>query len=260
AAVGAMALIPGQQSILAASRAFASVQSPQTPLPGANITKFVTPLRTFAGHRVTATSYTARMVEFQQQVLPASFNKTWLWGHATGGHPAQWPDLTVEQRRRSPTTVTYVNRLPISVTKSHLEKFLTIDQTLHWADPQAAGTSFKPYTGPIPGVTHLHGAEVQSASDGVPEAWFTANGIRGRSFRSQVHTPGNTAVYRYPNPQPAATLWFHDHTLGMTRINVFSGLASFYLLRDQFDTGKPDNSLGLPAGNQEVELLIQDRL
>jgi FtsP/CotA-like multicopper oxidase with cupredoxin domain len=70
---------------------------------------------------------------------------------------------------------------------------------------------------------------------------------------------GNSAVYQYPNVQPATTLWFHDHSLGATRVNVLAGLAAFYLVRDQYDTGAANNPLGLPAGNQEVELVIQDR-
>jgi FtsP/CotA-like multicopper oxidase with cupredoxin domain len=259
AALGAIAFIPGQESLISASRVFASTQFPQTPLPGANIPKYVTPLHTFVGHRVTATSYTNRMVEFQQQVLPPSFKPTWLWGYQINALRPSWPGVTIEARRGSPTTVTYVNRLPLAVGRSHVEKLLTIDQTLHWADPLNAGNSFKPYTGPMPGVVHLHGAEVPSAYDGVPEAWFTANGIRGRGFRTLVPTVRGAAVYRYPNPQPAATLWFHDHTLGITRINVFSGLAAFYFVRDEFDTGKPDNPLRLPAGSQEVELMVQDR-
>jgi FtsP/CotA-like multicopper oxidase with cupredoxin domain len=259
AALGAMALIPGQQSLISASRVFASTQFPQTPLPSANIPKYVTPLRTFVGQRVTRTSLSNTMVEFRQQVLPPPFKPTWLWGYRVGERPASWPGFTIEARRGEPTTVTYVNRLPLSAIRSHLEKQLTIDQTLHWADPLQAGNSFKPYTGPIPGVVHLHGAEVPSAFDGVPEAWFTANGIHGRGFRSLVHAAPNAAVYRYPNSQPATCLWFHDHSLGITRINVFSGLAAFYLLRDEFDTGKPDNPMRLPSGNQEIELIIQDR-
>jgi spore coat protein A, manganese oxidase len=261
-----MALIPGQQALVSASRVFASAQQAQTPLPSANIPKYVDALRTFAGQRVSATSFTNRMVEFHQRVLPASMYPssfragTCLWGYQVANRPASWPGATVEAQRGSPVTVTYVNNLPMSASRSHLEKLLTIDQTMHWADPLKAGNSFKPYAGPLPGVVHLHGAEVPSASDGVPEGWFTPNGLHGRGYRTVSGTGRNAAVYRYPNPQPATTLWFHDHTLGMTRINVFSGLAAFYLIRDGFDTGQASNPLRLPAGNQEIELMIQDRL
>jgi FtsP/CotA-like multicopper oxidase with cupredoxin domain len=108
-------------------------------------------------------------------------------------------------------------------------------------------------------VVHLHGGETQSTSDGAPEAWFTNDGLHGPGYFSLEPTDPNAAIYDYPNEQQAATLWLHDHSLGITRINVFSGLAAFYLLRDQYDTGKRRNPLRLPTGDQEVELMIQDR-
>src|SRR5439155_21601768 len=133
------------------------------------------------------------------------------------------------------------------------------DQTIHWADPLRQMGSVSPYTGPIPTVVHLHGAEDPSAFDGAPEAWFTPDGRHGKGYSTLFATDRNAAVYQYHNDQQATTLWFHDHSLGITRINVFSGLAAFYFIHDQFDTGQLDNALRLPAGNQEIELLIQDR-
>jgi spore coat protein A len=247
----------------------ASVQVPQTALPGANVTKFVTPLPTFVGRRVSGTSLQSTMSEFQQHVLPDAFytslaapfkNGTFLWGYAngqSGTNPSpQYPGATVEVTKGTAVTVKYVNNLPASPV---LRKYLTIDQTIHWADPLQQGMRFDPFTGPIPTVVHLHGAEDQSTSDGVPEAWFTQNGLHGKGYSTHSPTSPNSAVYFYPNNQQATTLWFHDHALGITRINVYSGLAAFYFIRDQFDTGRSDNPLRLPAGNQEVELLIQDR-
>ena len=264
AALGATTLT-STDAVVASSRAFASASTSQTPLPSASIPKYVTALRTF-GRRVTSTDYIARMVAFRQVVLPPSLYPagfaagTELWGYQIDGQAPSWPGVTVEARRGSPVQVIYVNELPVSSRRSRLARLLTVDQTLHWADPLRAGTSFVPYRGPVPAVVHLHGAEVPSEFDGVPEAWFTADGRRGRGYSTLHATAPNAAVYRYPNSQPATALWFHDHVLGMTRINVFSGLAAFYLLRDQFDTGRADNPLRLPAGPQEVELLIQDRL
>ena len=66
--------------------------------------------------------------------------------------------------------------------------------------------------------------------------------------------PGETDVYEYPNNQEPATLWYHDHALGITRLNVYSGMAGFYLLRDAFET-----ALGLPSGEFEIPVVIQDR-
>jgi spore coat protein A, manganese oxidase len=88
-------------------------------------------------------------------------------------------------------------------------------------------------------VPHLHGARTSSESDGLPEKWFT---------------PGQTARYHYPNSQPATTLWYHDHAVGITRLNVYAGLSGFYLLR-----GDEERAMELPSGDYEVPLLLQDR-
>ena len=53
-------------------------------------------------------------------------------------------------------------------------------------------------------------------------------------------------------------LWFHDHALDATRLNVFAGLAASYI-RDEFDTGAEPNPLGIPGGAYEIPLVIQDR-
>jgi FtsP/CotA-like multicopper oxidase with cupredoxin domain len=259
-----------------ANRAFASVQVQQTPLSGSTVAQFVTPLTTFAGRRITDSDVRVGMFEIQQKLLPDSvyanlpdpFKRgSYVWAYAVNsaeqfaavgvnGSRPSYPGVTVEATRGSATTIHYANNLPGSGV---LRKYLTIDRTIHWADPQDEGHVFTPYTGPIPTVVHLHGGEDQSTSDGAPEAWFTNNGLRGPGYFSLRPTDQNAAVYQYPNRQQATTLWFHDHALGITRINVYSGMAAFYFIRDQFDTGRADNPMGLPAGNQEVELMLQDR-
>ena len=141
-----------------------------------------------------------------------------------------------------------------------------------------------PYRGPVPIVTHLHGGHSDQQSDGYPEAWylpkarnipggFAKVGSKYQEFRAlaqaalgQAWTPGS-AVFQYDNDQRASTMWYHDHTLGMTRLNVYAGPAGFYLLR-----GGPDDAVGgtLPGpapalGDQpgrdyfEIPLAIQDR-
>ena len=214
----------------------ASVRVAQTPLSGAKILHtqgFVNPLPTFVGRRVSGPSVQAAMFEFQQRVLPDSiymglaqpFAKgTFLWGYAVGAagsSPAPaYPGVTVEASKGTATTVKYVNNLPASPV---LRPYLTYDQTIHWADPLRAGHSPSLFSGPIPTVVHLHGAEDQSTSDGAPEAWFTNNGIHGRGYFSQTRTQANAAIYSYPNNQQATTLWFHDHTLGVTRSTYSRG-------------------------------------
>jgi spore coat protein A len=252
-------------TLVGASRAAASVTVPQTPLPGADIPKYVTAVPTFGGKRVRASSMTTSFVEFPQLVLPPSLyprayaRGTWVWGYQVADRPASWPGYTVEAWEGRPTTVRYVNKLPSCECGSKVAPLLTVDQTIHWADPLHAMGSVKPYAGPIPAVAHLHGGEVPSGADGGPQAWFTSTGLHGSGYESFAPAAPNEAVYRYPNAQPASTLWFHDHALGMTRLNVFAGLAAFYLVRDRYDTGLPDNPLGLPADPYEIELAIQDR-
>ena len=150
-----------------------------------------------------------------------------------------------------------------------LEHLLPVDQTLHWANPSrecffyaddsgpgparkiyrtdCAGRDAAPYDGPVPIVTHVHGSHVDPESDGYPEAWwlpvysntrFNEVGqpyaMKGKLFDDATgRNPGDLgyARYEYRNDQPATTLWFHDHTLGMTRLNVYAGPAAFWLIR-----------------------------
>ncbi|MEW1919791.1 multicopper oxidase family protein [Pseudarthrobacter oxydans] len=97
--------------------------------------------------------------------------------------------------------------------------------------------------------THLHGGNTRPGSDGGPE---------------QVFTPGSSYTYHYDNNQDAAGLWYHDHALGITRLNVYAGLAGGYLIRDTpgpsgtgIDTG---DGTHLPPPPYEVPLVIQDRM
>jgi spore coat protein A len=237
--------------------ASASAPSSRMALPGSDIPKYVERLPTFAGARVSVADITVSIEEFQQFVLPASvysdlpqpFGRgTYVWGYRVGDTPPHYPGFTIEARRGTATTVSYLNNLPL---QPRLQQYLTIDQTLHWADPLKEMGSLSPYAGPPPIVTHLHGGAVPSTFDGNPESWFTpGQAITGPGF--------TTSIYTYPNAQQATTLWFHDHALGMTRINVYAGLAAFYLIRDVFDTGIAGSGLDLPSGRYEIELAIQD--
>jgi spore coat protein A len=258
-------------------------QPVQTPLDGATIPKFVDPVPTFVGQRVGGPVVSVSMKETTQKPLPASvyaplpapFNAgTAVWGYQITGldtstllpvsRGPMWPGVTVEAQRNVPTNVVYTNDLKTP----KLQKLLPVDQTINWADPLNLGCDFQAtmspacmdaYTGPVPTVIHLHGSEVPPAFDGGPDAWFTASGLHGSNFSTLAPLLPNQALYRYPNTQEGTTLWFHDHALGTTRLNVFGGIAALYLLRDAQDTGKPGNPLALPAGAQEVDLVIQDR-
>jgi spore coat protein A, manganese oxidase len=229
---------------------------------------------------------TVAMKQASQQVLPGtirssdpgcpaniSIGETTVWAYETTDSvtgqvlgPAHWPAVTVETRRYIPTLVTYVNQLPHGT--GSLQELIAVDKTIHWADPEHVGMMNpcmdmgagmapgcdRPYNGPVPAVPHLHGAEVPSAFDGGPEAWFTPTGLKGPGYSSLFHVGAGKAVYLYDNAQEPGTLWFHDHALGATRTNVYSGLAAFYFLRDPL--AEPRN---LPSGAYEVEMAIQDR-
>ena len=139
-----------------------------------------------------------------------------------------------------------------------------------------------PYQGPPPVVPHLHGGEVPSECDGGPDGWFTPNGLKGAGYRSLVPGMQNGCVYAYPNHQEPTTLWIHDHTMGISRLNVYCGLAEFYLLHDRFDPvrnpaglerpdlpgGPHDTTVNEPgralfsstAYSPEIELAIQDKM
>ncbi|MFZ2649303.1 MAG: multicopper oxidase, partial [Burkholderiaceae bacterium] len=211
----------------------------------------------FANARVAAGSALAVSMDNRaQHVLPAALGlqQTNVWAYTVGSAGPLYPGFTVEAIRGTPTTVTLTNNL-----SNNLYQLLTVDQTLHWADPLGSGIPVPPtafYTGPVPTCVHLHGGEVMSASDGGPDSWFTP----GLAQTGPAWAAGASNVLTYPNSQEAATLWFHDHALGVTRLNVYAGLAAFYLLRDSWDTGVAGTGANFPAGAYEIEIVIQDRM
>ena len=170
--------------------------------------------------------YDVTMRPFSQR-LHRDLAPTRLWGYN-----GAFPGPTFDVRRGRPIAVDWKNDLPS-------KHFLPIDFAIHGAETD------KPE---VRTVVHLHGAKVMPDSDGYPEAWFTRNfGTTGPFFKNRT--------YHYPNDQRAATLWYHDHALGITRLNVYSGLAGMYILRDDVE-----DSLDLPSGKYEVPLVIQDRI
>jgi FtsP/CotA-like multicopper oxidase with cupredoxin domain len=216
--------------------------------------------------------YEISVRQFQQQILPAGLPKTTVWGYGAvksgfkGGlvnvHNA--PSLTIEAKWKAPVEVKWINEL-VDANGNYLPHLLPVDQTLHWANPPG-GTLGRdtrpnfdgfgtpgPYTGPVPMVTHVHGAVgVGDESDGYAEAWFlpAANNIpagyategtwydffKGKAKAGYGATWGpGFATFQYPNLNRASTIWYHDHTLGMTRLNVYAGPAGFYIVR-----GGPD--------------------
>jgi spore coat protein A len=162
--------------------------------------------------------YRIAMAAFQTQVH-RDMNLTRMWGF--GG---RFPGPTFDVRRGQEILVEWANELP----REHL---LPIDHSLHGAGAD------QPL---VRAVSHLHGAKAPPESDGYPEDWTV---------------PGKSATYQYPNRQDAAMLWYHDHAMGINRLNIFAGLAGAYILRDT-----AEDALHLPAGKYEIPLIIADRM
>jgi FtsP/CotA-like multicopper oxidase with cupredoxin domain len=238
----------------------------------------IPPLMPGAGTNV----YSVAVRPHLQQVLPAGFpaTKVWAYGSTTNASSFTWPAATIQAQQFARVQVTWRNEL-IDALGNFVPHLLPVDPTLHWANPPGPVDSRPtftstpgPYRGPVPIVTHLHGSHVDPESDGFPEAWYLPNATNITSCQP-LPSPGcffttgsfydnapgfgavpGQATFVYRNDQRAATLWYHDHVLGMTRVNVYTGLAGFYLLRDAYE-----QSLNLPGpyGKYEIPLMVQDR-
>jgi spore coat protein A len=262
--------------------------------------------------------YEISMKQFAQQILPAALPPTTVWGYGAETSASKKglllhnaPSLTIEANYGRPVRVKWINGL-VDGGGHFLPHLLPVDPTLHWANPPqgndpAYGSGAKdsrptytstpgPYTGPVPIVTHVHGAiGVGDESDGYTEAWYlpaagnipagyATEGTWYDFFKTKAMTgfgatwgPGY-AVFQYPNSGRPSADWYHDHALGMTRLNVYAGPAGFYIIRNgpQGDGSVIDTRFGtkavLPgpapkAGDQfppnktyyEIPIAIQDR-
>ncbi len=146
--------------------------------------------------------------------LPAT--NLWAYGGTV-------PGLQLETRSGEGLLVEWANELP----QKH---FMPIDHTLHGAEESVPE---------VRGVVHLHGGRTPADSDGYPEDWYV---------------PGKSRTYYYPNRQDAALLWYHDHAMGINRLNIFAGLFGLFVVRD-----KAEEALGLPNGKYEIPLVLADR-
>ncbi len=232
-------------------------------------------------------------------------------GGAKGVAPAlnsqfNYPAYTIENKKDTTSSVDWINGL-VDGKGRYLKHLFAVDRSLHWANPEMLKCEdtgegfqdcrpsssngeilFEPYQGPVPIVTHVHGAHVTPESDGYPEAWWLpdANNIPAGyategSLVNNYATPTNltpgVASFTYPNDQPSTTLWYHDHSLGITRLNVYAGPAGFWLIRenDGGESGLKNGVLPGPAPvagedlaetningrgkYREIPIVIQDR-
>jgi spore coat protein A, manganese oxidase len=134
------------------------------------------------------------------------------------------PGPTFETRSGQGLIVEWRNDLPT-------RHFLPIDHTLCGAGRDRPD---------VRAIVHVHGAKVPPGSDGYPEHWYV---------------PGQAKTFHYPNQQDPATLWYHDHAMGIERLNQYAGLLGVFLVR-----AENEEKLGLPSGPYEIPLVICDRM
>ncbi len=276
-----------------------------TLAPG-DVPKYVSPLvkppamPRAKGSNKNKDNYDIAVRQFDQQILPSSLPMTTVWSYGPSGDVygdnlgktvAQggsyfYPAFTIEATANK--TVQTIWRNELRTKKGNFRPhLLPVDPTLHWANPPGGLTGRDtrptftetpgPYMGPVPIITHVHGAHVGEDSDGFAEAWYLpdANNIpagfaKTGTFFDYFNTKYahgwqvGAATFKYPNTQRATTLWYHDHTLGMTRLNVYAGPAGFWLIRggpDDLDLGYNAPGVGdSPFGfYTEIPIAIQDR-
>jgi spore coat protein A len=211
-----------------------------TAAAGGKLTKYVEPLPLpGAGIVVASASGSNRYAFTQRQIarrLHPQLPPTPLWAYDDGSGLAGQAGsfgMAVVAESGTPLRVTYTHDLPETYPS-----WIPVD------------TRLTPLGNRVRLMTHLHGGFVAGDSDGSPAV--TPDGFG----------PGDTQTVTYTNqlPQmPASLLWFHDHGLGATRLNVFAGLAAAYILRDEHDTGTEPNPIGIPGGQYEIPLVVQDR-
>ncbi|MCC4116243.1 multicopper oxidase domain-containing protein [Aromatoleum toluclasticum] len=221
------------------------------------------------GRPVQAPNFSLRARETVQEtglVDPHSGRrlKTKVWGY--GADTVSWPGQTFQVMSASAggaaeTVVRWENELQ---GRKHL---LPVDTSTHWCyslhgDSSVNGVDYRQFSierDGVPIITHLHGGHSDYQFDGNPEFFYSPDGkVKGPQW--DFAPDGFTNTFRYDNRVRAGSLWYHDHALGITRLNVYAGLAGFYFVRDEWDTGLPRNPLGLPAFPYELAYAVQDRM
>lgn len=205
-----------------------------------------------------ATHYTIDMKQFTDTLHP-DLPPTTLWGYnptkGLGVNGVPTPKALggiIIAKKGVPVQITFRDKLP----NAHI---LPVDTTIMGADGAENRV-----------VPHLHGGFTPWLTDGGPFAWWDPQGQKGPSFinnsvlRKGQNVPANEAEFYYPNQQTARLMWYHDHAIGITRLNAYAGLASAYILRDNYEYETLILSMGLPnyieKGGRELPLIIQDKI
>jgi spore coat protein A len=187
--------------------------------------------------------------------------KTTLYGFGTSAATATFPGRSFSVRSNHAIAVQWTNGLtsqtyllPVDATvlgpnaDSQGKPYYTVSKD------QTTGVQSVTFTSGIPIAPHVHGGHTDAAYDGTPTQWFTATGPN-----QQVGPDFTSNPYVYDNTQQAGTLWYHDHMLGMTRLNNYAGLAGFYIIHDN-NENKLIAQHKLPNEHYDIPLCIQDRM
>ena len=176
---------------------------------------------------------------------------TTVWGYGENGTGVTWPGRTIERHvNDDPLEVTWQNKL------NGLPHLLPVDTSLHWAYSLHGYEQYSIEQNGVPVVPHVHGGRNDSSFDGNPEYFFSpGHAVRGPRWETKKYVYGGSDWNN-----TAGMMWYHDHALGITRLNVYAGLAGFFPLRDDNDTGKAGNPAGLPADPYELGYAVQDRM
>ena len=254
-----------------ATQAVGTPSSTQVALDPATIPKFAheltippvyapTEIRDSRG-RLIRREYNVSIAPTTVQMLPPGFPATTVMAYGSqvrvpGSTATVFartaPGPTFENTRGIPSVVHWQNQITTPT-------FMPVDPTLHWANPQAMEPPVAPFNAfppgyedaqfPVATVTHTHGLMVKSEFDGTAEQWFTAFGDVGPNFVSRD--------YMQPNDQPSTQLWYHGHTVGTTRLDIYSGLSGVDFIRDPAEPLDGPAS-PLPSGPFEIPLVIRD--
>jgi len=255
AMAGAATLLPWQQRVYAAFAQSPGLQKFIAPLRGLGQMATATPVATGAAASAGYDYYEMSVRQFTDQLHP-NLAPTTLWGY---GNTAQAVSAqrhlggAIVAQRNRPVRIRFKNELP----PSHI---LPVDGTAPGVDPGTMAMHNRI-------ATHLHGGHVPWPSDGGPWHWFgpgdtgTALPVNvGASYHRWLPdtTGALTADYWYPNDQSARLMWYHDHAVGITRLNAYSGIATAYLLTDPAVENILVGSGALPS--IQIPLVFQDKV
>ncbi|BDU70601.1 spore coat protein [Geothrix oryzae] len=202
------------------------------PVPPAATPRFVRGFSELADYYEIA--MTQHQHRFHSELGPAT-----VWTYGMKGQPGIYLGPTIVAHRDRPVIVKWINQLPNDPNTFPLKD--SIDPTIMGADLPTGRA-----------IPHLHGGKTAARFDGTPGQWWTATGQKGPDFVTDTFT--------YTNEQPAALLWYHDHSMGATRFNPYLGLAAAYLIFDKVDTGTTINGQKVPSGNYHLPIVLQDKV